>query len=196
MGRKIRPFTAEMAIIDAASDGRAIARHDERVIFVEDAVPGDIADVHVYQKEKRNGVGRIVELKKASKDRVEAVCQHFKNCGGCKWQHMSYSAQLKYKESQVRETLRRIGKTEAQNFLPILGSQDSYYYRNKLEFTFSNQQWLTSEMGDSANLNPNVLGFHVPRVFYKILNIENCPPTTAHYQQHQKCCQGIRQKIG
>ena len=163
-----------MEIIDAASDGRAIARHNERVIFVEDAVPGDIADIHVYKKEKRNGIGKIVLLKKASSDRVEPVCQHFAHCGGCKWQHMSYEAQLKYKENQVRETLRRIGKVEANHFYPILGSQHQYHYRNKLEFTFSNQQWLTSDMGDASTLNPNVLGFHVPRVFYKILDIAHC----------------------
>ena len=173
--KRIEPFTADMEMLDAATDGRALTRHEGEVIFVEGGVPGDLAEVLVFGKQKKVLTGRIKNLHRPSADRVEPRCQHFEHCAGCKWQQMSYAAQLRYKEKQVRDTLRRIGKVDVQEFLPILGTQEIFGYRNKLEFSFSVAPWLTPEEKDlGARPDHRVLGFHAPRFFDKVLNIERC----------------------
>ncbi|MEZ4775266.1 MAG: 23S rRNA (uracil(1939)-C(5))-methyltransferase RlmD [Bacteroidia bacterium] len=175
MGRRITPFRAEMEIKDAASDGRAVARHGEQVVFIEGGVPGDIAEVFVFRKQDKLLVGKIERLIKASEDRVEAPCQHFGLCGGCKWQNMSYQAQLGFKESQVINSLQRIGKVEIGKALPILGCENPFYYRNKLEFTFSDRAWVPKDQLDFFNeMDLRSLGYHMPGMFDKVLDIEEC----------------------
>ena len=176
MGRKrrIQPFTAEMELLDAASDGRAVARHEGEVIFVEGGVPGDQAEVLVFGKQKQVLVGRIKALHRPSDHRVEPQCVHFDHCAGCKWQQMAYEAQIAFKEKQVVNILRRVGKVDIGEVLPILGAPQPYWYRNKLEFSFSTKPWLTPEDMDNPAIDHRSLGFHAPRFFDKVLNIEQC----------------------
>ncbi|MEM9986851.1 MAG: 23S rRNA (uracil(1939)-C(5))-methyltransferase RlmD, partial [Bacteroidota bacterium] len=152
-----------------------LARHQGEVVFVEGGVPGDRARVHVYGKKKKVLAGRVEELLSPSEKRSEPRCPHFGHCGGCKWQHMDYTAQLAYKEKQVRDSLERIGKVSWEEFHPILGNEEIYHYRNKLEFTFSSKAWLTLDQIQSQQaFDHRVLGFHGPRSFEKVLNIETC----------------------
>lgn len=163
-----------MDIVDVTIDGRGLAKHEERVIFVEDGVPGDQAEVHVFRKEKKAGVGRITQLETPSPLRKEADCVHFAHCGGCKWQHMTYEGQLQYKEKQVRDSLDRIAKVPYAEFSPIMGAPEPLFYRNKLEYTFSNERWRVDADEPDDKIHDNVLGFHVSRNFWKILSIEQC----------------------
>ncbi len=164
-----------MTLVDAATDGRSLARHEGEVIFVEGGVPGDVADVHVFGKQKKVMVGRIERLITPSKDRTEPRCDHFDQCAGCKWQQMSYEAQTRFKEKQVKDTLHRIGKVQIKEFLPILGCDQVFEYRNKLELSFSVAPWLTAREKElDARPDNRVLGFHAPRFFDKVLNIEQC----------------------
>ncbi len=175
MGRRIKPFSAEMTLIDAAAEGWAIAKHEGRVIFVEEGVPGDKAVIHVFRKHKKQLFGRIESLIQPSPERIPAACQHFSVCGGCKWQMMSYQHQLTFKQKSVEDAFARIAKTKPQEIKPILASESEYFYRNKLEFTFSSKAWLTKDQIDRGEMiDQRVLGFHVPRIFDKIINIDNC----------------------
>jgi len=160
-------------ITDAGAEGKAIARVDGMVVFVPFVVPGDVVDLKVFKKKKNYAEGRAIALKKASPQRVETVCPHFGVCGGCKWQTMSYEAQLHYKEQQVRDNLERLGHLDTSTMQPICGSENIYYYRNKLEFTFSSKRWLND--GEvRRDDDPGALGFHIPTVFDKVLPIEHC----------------------
>ncbi|MCC6817935.1 MAG: 23S rRNA (uracil(1939)-C(5))-methyltransferase RlmD [Bacteroidia bacterium] len=172
--KKFRSFLIESVEIEtAAAEGKAIARHDGKVIFVPFAAPGDIADITVMRQKKNYAEGQISKLIKASDDRIEPKCSHFGKCGGCKWQHLDYKAQLKLKETQVKDDLQRIAKVEVDEFLPILGCESAYNYRNKLEFTFSNKAW--EEHFDKANPKRlPALGFHIPGMFDKVLDLESC----------------------
>ncbi|MCI4669139.1 MAG: 23S rRNA (uracil(1939)-C(5))-methyltransferase RlmD [Bacteroidia bacterium] len=175
--RKIKkPFQVELELHDAASDGRAVGRHDDKVVFVEGGVPGDLVEAKVYAKQKKFLVGSMENLIRPSEDRVDPQCEHFKACGGCKWQHMAYPAQIKYKEAQVLAALKRIGKIESQEYLPILGSNEIFNYRNKVEFSFSRSVWFTKEELDSGKPFPpeGALGFHAPGFFDKVLPIDEC----------------------
>lgn len=176
MSRRIKPYDIEkVEVIDAASDGRAVIRHDERVIFVEQGIPGDVLDVFVYRKRKKNLIGRITNIITPSPHRVEARCSHFGICGGCKWQMMDYQAQLVYKQKQVTDAFERIAKVETGKISPIIGAESPYFYRNKLEFSFSSRPWLTQEQIDSDEIfETPAVGFHVPGVFDKVLDIETC----------------------
>ena len=177
MGRRIpqeKKFITDVEIIDIAEEGKGVAKHDNLVLFIERAVPGDVVDVELIRKKKNFAEGKISEVKKASEYRIDPFCSHFGICGGCKWQHMTYESQLKFKEQYVGNALSRIGKVDVSGMEPILGSAQTEYYRNKLEYTFSNKRWLTSldevEPGDSMD----ALGFHVPGRFDKILTIDHC----------------------
>jgi len=173
--RKIRPFHAELEIVDTATDGRGIARHDNRVVFVTGGVPGDILQTYIHKKEKKSLVGKIESVVQSSPLRTTPVCQHFGICGGCKWQMMAYSAQLTYKHKQVTDALARIAKVDIGEILPIVPSPNPYFHRNKLEFTFSNKAWLTQEQIQSDSVfDQRVLGFHVPKFFDKIIDIQTC----------------------
>ncbi len=159
-----------------ADKGKSVGRDEEgRVIFVDDVAPGDIADVLVLRKKKGFLMGVAKEIHHYSEDRVEPFCEHFGVCGGCKWQHISYEAQMRHKQQVVEDALRRIAKVEIGEIQPILGAKDTRYYRNKLEFTFSNKRWLsTEELNSDISNVEDVVGFHRPGAFDKVVDIKHC----------------------
>lgn len=162
-------------IIDIAEEGKGVGKADELVIFVDKAVPGDIVDVRLTKKKKNFAEAVIEQLHQKSALRTVPFCQHFGTCGGCKWQHMGYDSQLKFKQKNVEAALQRLGKIDTSSAEPILGSVKNRYYRNKLEFTFSNKRWLEkTDMEREEAFDMNALGFHVPLRFDKILDIEHC----------------------
>ena len=162
-------------ITGIGAEGKAIGRVDNFVIFVEDAVPGDFTDVLIYRKKKNYAEGRSVNIRIPSPDRMDPFCEHFGVCGGCKWQHLSYEKQLAFKQQNIADAFERIGKLELPVLLPIIGSAKTKYYRNKLEYTFSNRSWLTrKELSDGDSKEMPALGFHVPLRFDKILDIKKC----------------------
>lgn len=175
--RKQKHYSLEaVPIVDCAHDGKGIGRQDETVVFVEKAVPGDVVDVRVVGKEKKVPVGVIERMVTPSPDRVGAACQHFGDCGGCKWQNLSYTRQLYFKEKQVTDALRRIGHVEVGESRPILGCLEPLGYRNKVEFTFSNKRWVPAEQlqrGEPLDWN-GALGYHVARFFDKVIAIDEC----------------------
>lgn len=170
------PTIENVLISDVAAEGNAIAKIDDMVVFVEGVIPGDVVNIQVTKKRKRYCEGRVLEIVKPSVDRLPAFCDHFGTCGGCKWQILPYEKQLFYKEKQAKDQLERIGHVSVDEFLPILGSAKTKNYRNKLEFTFSNKRWITlEEVQNNAEItNSNALGFHVPHLFDKVVDIENC----------------------
>lgn len=164
-----------VSIIDIAEEGRGVGKTDELVLFVEKAVPGDVADVLVYRSKKNFGEGRIINLQKPSEHRTQPFCEHFGTCGGCKWQHMTYAAQLQFKQKSVADALTRLAKIDVNGMLPIVPSPEDRYYRNKLEFTFSNKRWLNDgENRTDEPMDMDALGFHIPGRFDKILDIRHC----------------------
>ncbi|MCT7905162.1 23S rRNA (uracil-C(5))-methyltransferase RlmCD [Candidatus Ornithobacterium hominis] len=167
----------DVHLLTAGAKGAAIAKPEgQKTIMVCNGVPGDVVDVRIVKKKKRFLEGKVVTVKKASADRIEPNCQHFGICGGCKWQNMTYEKQLFYKEQEVRDHLERIAKIQPEEFLPILGSEQQFWYRNKMEFSFSNQRWVTEEeIKEKGEIeNRNALGFHIPGMWSKILDIEKC----------------------
>lgn len=177
MGRRKKPkIYTNVTFTGIADKGRAVGRDAEgKVIFADGAAPGDVADVLVKRKKKGVLMGTAQEIKSYSPDRTEPVCEHFGLCGGCKWQHLSYEAQAREKEKVVRDALSRIGKVEVEAFLPIHAAEKTTFYRNKLEFSFSNKRWLTREEIDSGITNKeDVLGFHRSGAFDKVIDIEKC----------------------
>ncbi|MBC5992585.1 23S rRNA (uracil(1939)-C(5))-methyltransferase RlmD [Pontibacter cellulosilyticus] len=157
------------------AEGKCLARHDNMVIFVGGVAPGDVVDLRVTRKKKSFMEAVPVAFREYSELRVQPFCEHFGVCGGCKWQHISYDTQLHYKQKQVKDNLERIGKVALPEFDPILGSEKTRYYRNKLEFTFSNTSWLTNEQIQSGQeFDRDALGFHIPGRFDKILDIKHC----------------------
>ncbi|QQL49294.1 23S rRNA (uracil(1939)-C(5))-methyltransferase RlmD [Mucilaginibacter ginkgonis] len=175
---KVRPANAvfeNVNIIDIAEEGKGVGKTDDLVLFIEKAVPGDIVDVEVYRKKKNFGEAKIIHLKQLSAYRTEPFCEHFGTCGGCKWQHMTYEAQLQFKQKSVADALSRLAKLDVSNMLPIVPSPHDRYYRNKLEFTFSDKRWLyDGENRESETLDMNALGFHIPGRFDKILDVKHC----------------------
>lgn len=167
-----------ITILDAGSEGKAIAKIGELVIFVPFVVPGDVVDIQLVRKKKSYLEGKAVRFHKYSEKRQEAFCEHFGTCGGCRWQNMKYEDQLFYKQKQVSDAIQRIGKIENAIIHTILPSPDSVYYRNKLEYSFSNHRWLVQgdrnegERVDEAGMN--ALGFHIPLLFDKVLDIRHC----------------------
>lgn len=167
----------QLEVIDAGAKGKAIAKApDGRVIFLSNAVPGDVVDVLTTKKRSAYFEGVATHLHKQSDKRTEPVCQHFGVCGGCKWQHMEYGHQLYYKQREVENNLRRIGGLELPEISPILGSGKEYFYRNKMEFSFSDSRWLSQEeIASGTDIGDrNALGFHIPGMWDKILDIEKC----------------------
>lgn len=183
MGRKNndRVVFEHIEVLDAAAKGVSIAKApDGKVIFIPYVVPGDIVDVQTFKKRKAYYEGKAIRFHQYSKHRVAPVCIHFGTCGGCKWQNMSYAQQLVYKHNEVYNNLKRIGKVELPEFEPILGSAQEYFYRNKMEFSFSDSRWLTDdEIAEGNDIdNRNALGFHIPKMWDKILDVKLC-----HLQQ-------------
>ncbi|MDR1631834.1 MAG: 23S rRNA (uracil(1939)-C(5))-methyltransferase RlmD [Dysgonamonadaceae bacterium] len=174
--KKPLPILEKILITGIASEGKAVARYDDLVIFVPFAVPGDVVDIRLTRKKNSYAEGKAVHFHKYSPQRTEAFCEHYGVCGGCKWQILPYPEQIRYKQQQVVDNLTRIGKIELPEINPILGSEKIRFYRNKLEFTFSNRSWLTEEEIQSgvAIGNRNVLGFHIPGMFDKVLDIRKC----------------------
>jgi len=166
-----------IAVLDAGAKGVSVAKApDGKVIFIPNVVPGDVIDVQTFKKRKSYYEGKALKFHELSEYRTEPVCQHFGVCGGCKWQNMDYGRQLHYKQNEVLNHLQRIGKVELPEFEPILGSEKQFFYRNKMEFGFSNSRWLTQqEIASTTDLDDrNALGFHIPKMWDKILDIHKC----------------------
>lgn len=174
---KRKKYTLEKVLVTGyASEGKSLARIDGKVIFIEGAVPGDVVDVFVSTNKKDWGEGKVTRFHEYAKERTEPFCRHFGTCGGCKWQMLPYEKQLEYKQQEVEQNFKRIGKVALPEIMPIAGAGDTKYYRNKLEFTFSNKRYLSNEEVKKAAEIPqeNALGFHVPRIFDKIIDIQEC----------------------
>ena len=178
MGKNRRkPILIEnIEIIDTASKGKSVAKHDGRAIFVQGGVPGDVCDITVFKRRKKYWEARIEKIHTYSEKRTEPKCEHFGTCGGCKWQNMKYESQLSFKQNEVLNNLKRIGGIELPPHSEILASENEYFYRNKMEFTFSNKRWLTTEEVQSEeNIeDKDACGFHVPGMFDKVINLNNC----------------------
>lgn len=166
----------KVTITDVAAEGMALARVNDLVVFVPYVVPGDVVDLQVKRKKHSYAEAVSVHVHEYSPTRAVPFCQHYGVCGGCKWQVLPYEEQIKYKQKQVEANLRRIGKIELPEITPILGSEKTQFYRNKLEFTFSNKRWLTEEeVAQEVKYDQmNAVGFHIPGAFDKVLAIEKC----------------------
>ncbi|GAA4277973.1 23S rRNA (uracil(1939)-C(5))-methyltransferase RlmD [Aquimarina mytili] len=178
MARKNRRQIFEhIEVIDAGAKGKSIAKApDGKVIFINNAVPGDVVDIQTTKKRKAYYEGSATVFHKQSDKRVDPTCEHFGTCGGCKWQFMAYEHQLEYKQQEVVNNLTRLGKIELPEVDSILGSADQFFYRNKMEFSFSDSRWLTLEeiQSDIEIESRNALGFHMPGMWDKILDIDKC----------------------
>ena len=174
--QNIRIIVENIAITDYAAQGKAIARLDGKVIFTEGAVPGDMVNLLLTKNKKDFAEARVLKIITPSPDRVTPFCMHFGVCGGCKWQMLPYEKQLQYKQQEAEQNLARIGKITGAVMMPIVGADEQMYYRNKLEFTFSNKRYLTQDEITQEEVLPleNSLGFHAPRVFDKTINIFKC----------------------
>ena len=170
------PLLEGLRITTLAAEGKAMGRWNEQVVFVPLTVPGDVVDVQIRCKRRRYMEGYVVRYVERSPLRAEPFCAHFGVCGGCKWQNLPYDEQLRFKTEQVRDQLTRIGKIELPEIRPCLGSELTREYRNKLEFTFADRRWLTAEeiaSGEALDAAP-ALGFHIPNMFDKVLDIDCC----------------------
>ena len=174
--KKELPLLEQITITDVAAEGKALARLNDMVVFVPYVVPGDVVDLQVTRKKHSYAEAVAVKFHEYSPLRSEPFCKHFGVCGGCKWQCLKYEEQLRYKQKQVTDNLVRIGKIELPEISPILGSELTERYRNKLEFTFSNKRWLTQEEVDKDFKydQMNAVGFHIPGAFDKVLAIDEC----------------------
>ncbi len=174
--RKELPLLEKVTITDVAAEGKAIAKVNDLVIFVPYVVPGDVVDLQIKRKKHHYAEAEAVKFHEYSAVRAVPFCQHYGVCGGCKWQVLPYSEQIKYKQKQVTDNLTRIGKIELPEISPILGSEKTQFYRNKLEYTFSNKRWLTTEevQQNVVYEQMNAVGFHIPNAFDKVLAIEKC----------------------
>ncbi len=174
--QKRLPYIENVQIETIAAEGKAIAKIDDLVVFIEGVVPGDVVNIQLTKKRKNYCEARVQSFVAKSDVRCEAFCAHFGVCGGCKWQILPYANQLQYKQQQVIDQLTRIGHLQIEETLPIAASQKTEFYRNKLEFTFSNKRWMTQEeiASNEKITNPNALGFHIPGLFDKVVNIEKC----------------------
>lgn len=197
--QKKKIILENVLVTDYAAEGKALAKLDGKVIFISGAVPGDVADIFVTKNKKDWAEGRVEQIITYSKDRAQPFCKHFGTCGGCKWQMLPYAKQLQYKQQEVEQNLKRIGKIDLPPILPIIGADDDKHYRNKLEFTFSNKRYLlpgemetkkiteeelvteetTLQTAESqapplGGFGAGALGYHAPRIFDKIIDIDEC----------------------
>lgn len=174
MSRRSLPIYRDIKIEGVAAEGKAITRIEDIVVFVPYCVPGDVVDLQVTKKKHSFMEARVIAYKSYAPQRCQPVCKHYGTCGGCKWQILPYSEQLRYKQQQVVDNLTRIGKVQLPEIRPILGSEKVYHYRNKLEFTFADHQWLTTEeMKAGVPFQPG-LGFHMPNCFDKVMQVDEC----------------------
>ena len=177
MRKQKKQLLSAISVLDFAAEGKCLAKHEGQVIFIDgqSVAPGDVVDLLVKQKKKNYSEGTVQKIISYSPERVEPFCTHFGVCGGCKWQHIAYDKQLEQKWRQVYDQLVRIGHLPIKEVLPILGSESITYYRNKLEYTFSNSRWLTNdEIAQDNDFSKDALGFHVPKRFDKVLPISHC----------------------
>ena len=176
MAQRERKILKDLVFTDMSSEGKGIAKLDGKIIFAEKAVPGDVADVEIRKSKKSFAEGVIAELKTASPLRVKPECSHFGVCGGCKWQHISYAEQLKFKKKIVEDAFERIGKVDFPQIPDVIGCKENFFYRNKLEFAFTDRRWLTEEEISSGETfeHRNALGFHVPGSFSGVIDVEKC----------------------
>lgn len=174
--KKPHPLLQNITITGLAAEGNAIARVNDVVVFVPHVVPGDVVDLQVTKKKSHFMEARAVYFHKYSDNRTAPVCEHFGVCGGCKWQMLPYRLQLEFKQQQAVDNLTRIGKVNLPEVLPIIGCANTEFYRNKLEFTFSNKRWRTyEEMKEGKEFDTmNAVGFHIPGQFDKVLDINKC----------------------
>jgi 23S rRNA (uracil1939-C5)-methyltransferase len=158
-----------------ASEGKCLGHHEEKVVFVTGVAPGDVVDVRITKGKSSFMEGEPVKFHEYSKERIEPFCSHFGVCGGCKWQHINYELQKTYKRQQVLDQFQRIAKVSIPEVMPTLGSEKTRYYRNKLDFTFSNKKWLTlDQIRSDEEFDRNALGFHIPKMFDKIVDVDHC----------------------
>jgi 23S rRNA (uracil1939-C5)-methyltransferase len=176
MKKKKYPLYEQVLIEDFAAEGKCLARVNDKVVFVEGPVaPGDLVDVRIHRQKKQFEEGTALHIQPLSSLRQAPTCSHFGTCGGCKWQHISYENQLVFKQKQVQDALERIAKVALPEIQPIVGSANTFFYRNKLEFTFASHRWLTQEEIESEEvLDKNALGFHIPKRYDKILELNQC----------------------
>lgn len=189
--RKPLPLLENVRILDAGSEGKAVARVGELVVFVPFVVPGDVVDIQVLKKKKNFLEGKAVKFHEYSALRTEPFCQHFGMCGGCRWQNLRYKDQLFFKQKQVTDAFERIGKLDFPVIQSIVPSPSEQYYRNKLEYTFSSRRWLDKELlGSEPDMRG--LGFHLPLMFDRIIDIKTCflqpPPSDAIRQKTRELC--------
>ncbi|WP_339869951.1 23S rRNA (uracil(1939)-C(5))-methyltransferase RlmD [uncultured Algoriphagus sp.] len=176
MSRKMKNKVITNLLIERiASEGKCLGHHEEKVVFVTGVAPGDVVDVRITKGKSSFMEGEPVNFHEYSKERIDPFCSHFGTCGGCKWQHINYDLQKTYKRQQVLDQFQRIAKVEIPEVWPTLGSEKTKYYRNKLDFTFSNKKWLTIEQIQSGeDFDRNALGFHIPKMFDKIVDVDHC----------------------
>lgn len=175
--KKHNPSFTQIPVVDAGAKGNAIAKApDGKIIFLPDAVPGDVVTVQITKKKKAYYQGKVIAIESPSPYRITPICQHFTYCGGCKWQQMQYPQQLHHKQKEVENNLTRLGHLQLPEVSPILGSEKTFFYRNKMEFSFSDARWLTPEeiLSGQEVSNRNALGFHIAGAWDKILDIEKC----------------------
>lgn len=172
---KKQDILEDVLVESMAAEGKCVARVDGLVLFIEDAVPGDVVDVSLTRIKKNFLEGRAVKIKKFSDERAQPFCEHFGLCGGCKWQHLQYKTQLHYKQQQVIDNLERIGGLTLPPIKPIIASEKTTHYRNRLEFSFTSHRWLTrEELSSGVEFDRNGLGFHLPRSFDKVFDVHHC----------------------
>jgi 23S rRNA (uracil1939-C5)-methyltransferase len=175
MAKKKKFIIEDLLIEKYAAEGKCIAKYNDKILFIEGAVPGDRATVFVYKNKKDWGEASVNKITHFSENRVTPFCQHFSVCGGCKWQMLPYALQLEYKNQQVKDQLQRIGNVHIGEYLPIVGCDEQVNYRNKLEFTFSNKQYIPAHaLKEEVSFTKDVLGFHAPKLFDKVIDIETC----------------------
>ena len=199
MGRKKNIVLEHISITSTAAKGKALAKHEDgRVIFIKEGVPGDLVDLRVIKKRKNYFEAEIIKLHKRAPQRITPVCAHFGICGGCKWQHMTYDMQLDQKQQEVIDNLERIAKVNVEQFFPIKGAEETFFYRNKMEYSFSDSRWLTQEeINTQETFDRNALGFHVPGKWDKIVQINKCHLQEDIANEIRNFCkkEGERQKL-
>jgi len=175
--KKTKQIFTNIEVIDAGAKGKSVAKApDGRVIFLTNAIPGDVVTIQTFKKRKAYYEGDAVKFHSYSNRRTQSVCKHFGTCGGCKWQHMKYNDQLYFKQKEVEQNLKRLGNIDVKEFIPILGCETPYLYRNKMEFSFSDSRWLTKEeiAETDIKIDRRACGFHKPGMWDKIIDIEQC----------------------
>lgn len=173
--KKKKIILSNILVTDYAAEGKSLSKHDGKVIFIEGAIPGDMVDILITKNKKDWAEGKIIKMQQASSERQDSFCMHFGTCGGCKWQMLPYKKQLEYKQKEVEQNIKRIGKMHV-SMLEIIAADETVHYRNKLEFTFSNKRYLsTEEINKEVILKQeNALGFHAPKIFDKVIDIQTC----------------------